>query len=154
MISHIPTAFLYHLQNSIDVDVDGRASDVDEPVVLIIAAAEWFLRTGRASTSADNSDWGAVKTDTTEDINVNGNLSMCRRVLIVLIDCLSLLTTLDVARVTLAASAVNKWIGDCEKDERRDRQETNKHCVRQKNELWLSDLERRVIKKELMSDLN
>lgn len=54
--------------------------------ILIIAAAEWFLRTACASASADNGNWGAVKTDMTEDVNVNGYHSIFRHILIVIID--------------------------------------------------------------------
>jgi hypothetical protein len=46
--------------------------------ILIIAAAEWFLRTARASASADNGNWGAVKTDMTEDINHCGSERLIR----------------------------------------------------------------------------
>lgn len=102
-------------------------------MILIVAAAERLLRTGRASASADNGDWGAAKTDTTEDVDINGNRSVSRRVLIVLFGCLGLLTTLDVACVALAAClAARKGIGDCKKAESRDGQETNKHCARLK----------------------
>jgi len=56
--------------------------------ILIVAAAEWLLGTGRTSASADNGDWGTFKTDMTENVDLNGNPSMCRRILIVVIELL------------------------------------------------------------------